>query len=85
MQAYPQPRITWHVNGLEIKPSNKYRTIYENNVSVLEIQNVTPQDTGTYTCRAVSDIGEAVSSTTLYVLREYLFVVPLDLSSKYSN
>lgn len=71
VQAYPAPKITWHVNGTEIKPSNKHRMTYQNNVSVLEVHNVTPADVGTYTCRAVSDIGEAVSSTTLYVIREY--------------
>ena len=56
--------------GASIPTTEDYMARERNNVSVLEIHNVTPQDTGTYTCRAVSDIGEAVSSTTLYVLRK---------------
>lgn len=39
---------------------------------VLEVRNATPEETGVYTVKAVSDLGEAVSSTTLYVIRESL-------------
>ena len=41
---------------------------------VLEVHDAVPQDTGVYTCRALSDLGEALSSTTLYVIGTYLSV-----------
>ena len=71
IDAYPPPKISWHVNGTEIKPSTKYFIGLEGTKSVLEVRNVTNEDMGTYTCKAYSDIGEAVTSTTLYVIGEY--------------
>ena len=35
--------------------------------STLDIHNIVSKDTGVYTCRAVSELGEAVTSTTLFV------------------
>ena len=43
----------------------------EHNKSVLLINNVQVADSGVYTCRAVSEVGEAISSTTLYVTGEW--------------
>ena len=68
IEAYPPPKISWYANGTEIKPSTKYFIGYENARSILEVKNITQQDMGTYTCKAYSDIGEAVTSTTLYVI-----------------
>lgn len=33
----------------------------------LNMKYVNPEDSGTYTCRAVNDLGEAVTSSTLFV------------------
>ena len=41
--------------------------IVDGGKSVLEIRNIVSQDTGVYTCKATSDLGEAVTSTTLFV------------------
>lgn len=60
--------VNWFVNGMEIKPSPHYEMLYEDGKSVLLIIEVSPEDTGEYTVKATSDeIGEVVSSTTLYV------------------
>lgn len=67
VDSHPPPLITWFVNGMEVKPSPHYEIRYEDGKSILLIIEVGPQDTGEYTCKAVSEIGEAVSSTTLYV------------------
>ena len=67
VQSYPQPVVTWFVNGLEIKPSPHYEICYSLGQSCLLIIEVGPDDTGEYTCRAVTVHGEAVCSTTLYV------------------
>lgn len=37
----------------------------------LNMKYVNPEDSGTYTCRAVNDLGEAVTSATLFVQCKY--------------
>lgn len=37
----------------------------------LNMKYVTPEDAGTYTCQAVNEIGEAVTSATLFVQCTY--------------
>ena len=74
VDAYTPPQVTWFVNGMEIKPSPHYEMLYEDGKSVLLIIEVGPEDTGEYTMKAASDeIGEIVSSTTLYVQGECPF------------
>ena len=70
MSAQPPPAITWHVNGTEIRPSQKYVISRDGSKSILEVRNLVAEDTGVYTCKAVTDVGEAVSNTTLYVVGE---------------
>jgi hypothetical protein len=68
IDAYTPPMVTWFINGMEIKPSPHYEMLYEDGKSVLLIIEVGPEDTGEYTVKASSnEIGEVVSSTTLYV------------------
>ena len=67
VQAYPIPTVTWHVNGIQIKPSPKHTIHLEGDKSILLIKSAQPKDSGVYSCRAVSELGEAVSSTSLYV------------------
>ena len=71
VKGKPMPKVQWLVNGLEIKPSPKYSITWEGDRSVLLIKNITKDDTAIYAIRAVNDLGEAVSSTTLYVIRKY--------------
>lgn len=40
----------------------------------LNMKYVNPEDSGTYTCRAVNDLGEAVTAATLYVQCKYKFL-----------
>lgn len=43
----------------------------------LNMKYVNPEDSGTYTCRAVNDLGEAVTSATLFVQCKYSHFVLL--------
>ena len=68
IDAYTPPMVNWYVNGVEIKPSPHYDISYADGKTMLLIIEVGPEDTGEYTVKAKSDeIGEVVSSTTLYV------------------
>jgi len=39
----------------------------------LNLKYVYPEDSGTYTCRAINDLGQAVTSATLNVHCKYFF------------
>ena len=60
--------VVWLHNEKEIKPSKDfaYKTV-GSNTHVLEIQEIFPEDSGTYTCEAFNDTGECFSSCTLVV------------------
>lgn len=74
--------VNWFVNGMEIKPSPHYEMLYEDGKSVLLIIEVGPEDTGEYTVKATSEeIGEVVSSTTLYVQGMFIFFTILTFVS----
>lgn len=52
----------------------------------LNMKYVNPEDSGTYTCRAVNDLGEAVTSATLFVQCQYnLISVSLFIEIKTKN
>lgn len=38
----------------------------------LNMKYVNPEDSGTYTCRAINELGEAVTSATLFVQCKYI-------------
>lgn len=38
----------------------------------LNMKYVNPEDSGTYTCRAINELGEAVTSATLFVQCKYV-------------
>lgn len=40
----------------------------------LNMKYVNPEDSGTYTCRATNELGEAVTSATLFVQCKYAVV-----------
>lgn len=42
-------------------------TMHDFGYVALNMKYVNPEDSGTYTCRAVNDLGEAVTSSTLFV------------------
>lgn len=51
--------------------ANRVTTMHDFGYVALNMKYVNPEDSGTYTCRAVNDLGEAVTSATLFVQCEY--------------
>lgn len=60
--------VVWLHDEKEIKPSKDfvYKTV-GSNTFVLEIPEIFPEDSGTYTCEAFNETGECFSSCTLTV------------------
>ncbi|XP_073476468.1 myosin-binding protein C, slow-type isoform X35 [Aquarana catesbeiana] len=59
VRGNPKPKITWMKNKMVIENDPRYRMFSNQSVCTLEIRKPSPYDGGTYTCRAVNDLGEA--------------------------
>lgn len=63
----PKLRVEWLRNGVPIEASNRITTMHDFGYVALNMKYVKPEDSGTYTCRAINELGEAVTSSTLFV------------------
>ncbi|NWI33850.1 MYBPH protein, partial [Sula dactylatra] len=59
VRGFPQPKIIWMKNQMEIREDPKYIALIEQGVCSLEIRKPNPFDGGIYTCKAVNPLGEA--------------------------
>ncbi|XP_009876151.1 PREDICTED: myosin-binding protein H, partial [Apaloderma vittatum] len=59
VRGFPQPKIIWMKNQMEIREDPKYIAMIEQGVCSLEIRKPGPFDGGVYTCKAVNPLGEA--------------------------
>jgi hypothetical protein len=71
----PVPRFVWYVNGLQMKPSPRMKTSYENGSVTLIIFNVQASDAGDYMLKATNELGEVTCKTVLNVQSKLLDVV----------
>ncbi|XP_055645258.1 titin-like, partial [Toxorhynchites rutilus septentrionalis] len=63
----PKMRVEWLRNGVPIEASNRTTTMHDFGYVALNMKYVNPEDSGTYTCRATNDLGQAVTSAKLMV------------------
>ncbi|XP_049641902.1 myosin light chain kinase, smooth muscle [Suncus etruscus] len=63
----PTPEVIWLHNGKEIQESEDFHFEQKGAKHSLCIQEVFPEDTGTYTCEAWNSVGEARSQAVLMV------------------
>lgn len=64
----PDLRIEWFMNGKAIRAGHRFRTTHDFGYVALDILYVYGEDTGTYMCRAVNKLGEAVSTCEIKVV-----------------
>lgn len=53
----PEIKVNWYKQESEILPSDKFRMSFVDSKSVLELNNVSVEDSGYYTCRAENEAG----------------------------
>lgn len=63
----PTPEVLWLQNGKEIQESEDFHFESKGNQHSLLIQEVFPEDTGTYTCEAWNEVGETRTEASLTV------------------
>lgn len=51
--------------------ANRISTMHDFGYVALSMKYVNPEDSGTYTCRAINELGQAVTSATLIVQCEF--------------
>uniref|UniRef100_A0A8C8VEM4 Ig-like domain-containing protein n=1 Tax=Pelusios castaneus TaxID=367368 RepID=A0A8C8VEM4_9SAUR len=69
----PEIKITWYKDDVEIHDSEKYRMSFIDSVAVIEMHNLTVEDSGDYICEARNAAGSATTSTSLKVKAPPLF------------
>uniref|UniRef100_A0A8C4Y4R9 Myosin-binding protein C, slow-type n=1 Tax=Gopherus evgoodei TaxID=1825980 RepID=A0A8C4Y4R9_9SAUR len=67
VRGNPKPKITWMKNKVTIINDPRYRMFGNQGVCTLEIRKPNPYDGGTYTCKAVNELGEAAVECKLEV------------------
>ena len=60
-------RVEWLFNGKSIPQGHRFRTTYDFGFVALDILYAYPEDSGTYTCRAINALGETSSTSNLTV------------------
>lgn len=55
-------RIEWYLNDQPLQFSSRIRTIHDFGYVALEFLDLHLEDSGTYTCRAINEAGEATST-----------------------
>lgn len=63
----PDLRIEWYLNGQVIRAGHRYRTTHDFGYVALDILWAYAEDSGTYMCKAINKLGEAVNTCQLKV------------------
>ncbi|NXA48856.1 TITIN protein, partial [Nothocercus julius] len=69
VKGSPEIQVTWFKNNKEIRESNTHRMSFVNFVAVLDISEMKVDDSGSYSCEAVNEVGSD-SCTTEVVVKE---------------
>ncbi|GIY10884.1 titin [Caerostris extrusa] len=59
----PKLKVEWFHNGRPVKQGTRFVQTFNFGFVALDIMYAYPEDSGTYTCKAVNTLGEAVTST----------------------
>ncbi|XP_006884284.1 PREDICTED: myosin light chain kinase, smooth muscle isoform X4 [Elephantulus edwardii] len=63
----PQPQVTWLKGEVPLQPSARVSMSEKNGAQILEIQEVSQEDVGVYTCMVVNGSGKASMSAELSI------------------
>lgn len=64
----PTLRVEWFKDGRPITASSRISSIFNFGYVSLNIQHLRAEDSGSYTCRAINRLGEAISTSSVQVI-----------------
>ncbi|XP_059584215.1 myosin-binding protein C, fast-type isoform X2 [Alligator mississippiensis] len=67
VRGHPKPKVIWMKNKMEIREDPKFLMKNNQGVLTLHIRKPSPFDGGTYSCRAVNNLGEALTECKLEI------------------
>nr|XP_019597107.1 PREDICTED: myosin-binding protein C, fast-type isoform X1 [Rhinolophus sinicus] len=67
VRGYPKPKVVWMKNKMEIREDPKFLMTNYQGILTLNIRRPSPFDSGTYSCLAVNELGEALAECKLDV------------------
>lgn len=66
--------ISWFKDNSEIQTSDKYDVSFKSNVAVLCIKGSQVEDSGSYSCRATNEAGQASCEVTVGISGMFLLI-----------
>lgn len=82
IKGSPEIQVTWFKNNKEIHESNTHRMSFVNSVAVLDILEMKVDDTGTYSCEAVNEVGSDSCTTEVVVKGLSFLLLPVTFLRK---
>lgn len=67
LKGSPVIQVTWFKNNKELSESNTVRMYFVNSEAILDITDVKVEDSGSYSCEAVNDVGSDSCSTEIVI------------------
>lgn len=67
LKGSPVIQVTWFKNNKELNESNTIRMSFVNSEAVLNITDVKVEDSGSYSCEAVNDVGSDSCSAEIVI------------------
>lgn len=73
VSGHPDPFVTWDKDGEVVTPSPRITIMERDDLKILEISSVTPNDSGVYRVRLENDLGKIEASAKLEVIKHRTF------------
>lgn len=73
VSGHPDPFVTWDKDGEIVTPSPRITIMERDDLKILEISDVTPNDSGVYRVRLENDLGKIEASAKLEVIKHRTF------------
>uniref|UniRef100_A0A8B9E3V9 Ig-like domain-containing protein n=1 Tax=Anser cygnoides TaxID=8845 RepID=A0A8B9E3V9_ANSCY len=74
VKGSPEIQVTWFKDNKEIRETNTHKMSFTNSVAVLDILEMKVDDSGSYSCEAVNEVGSD-SCTTEVVVKGLFFLL----------